>query len=1522
MKDNYIFFKTKTNINRFKRLFLTLTILLSFNSYAQYYSQHYVAPAPWRYFSDANELVVATESSTAVSAVVKRSDGTIITTLSVIRGTPAVYRFLGSPTAVGLEYYTTNTAISAAGLNITATAPVSINIRNVASDAFNRDATHIKGNASLTSFGDAGVGVRFRVGYYRDTDLGNFGGFGFRRPIYSVMAINNNTSLSINGVITVTLNAGQSYLFEATMGSLVETSGPAVVNTGARIDTPAGCGDGTLDQVPPISVLVREYVIYRGEGNSTAEQTTVIATEPNTVLSIQQFSPTGVLTTTIPVTLTLAGSFYTFNHGNGNPFSASRILSDKNIAVFSGTARGCEVDITSVAPVSACGGSNYVETYKFRNYASGDLPYFGYVITQSATALITLNGVNIESSSGVRRQLGSTGWYLIDFTNVEIGSPANITIESTSKMTVGIVQQGGGFSMAAIYSSYTQLPDPPTFVPATLGGGCTSAATLNTNTGFGPYQWFLNGTAISGANSNTYTTTITGNYSVSSTLTCGSVVQSLPISITICSDVSVSKKVNIDTPCTLTNVIFTVTAMNNGPSNATGVLVRDLLPSGYAFVSSNASLGTYNVTSGDWSIGSLVNQQSAVLTITARVKTSGVYQNTATITASSDSDSSNNSASATTTPNPTPAAPIANSQVVCADGNANQTLTATATGGPGETITWYTDETGGTVVTSPTQTGVGSTTFYAQSSNGTCSSLTRTAVTLTINAAPNAPTANSQTVCTDGTANQTLTATATYGPGETITWYTDATGTTIVTSPTQTGVGSTTFYAESFNGTCCSVTRTPVTVTINAAPAAPLADDQKVCANGNASQTLTATATGGTITWYTDATDGTVVTSPTQTGVGSSTYFAESSNVTCSSLTRTPVCLTINAAPAAPTATNQTVCTDGTTTQTLTATATGGTITWYTAATAGTVVTSPTQVGVGSITYFAESSNGTCSSLTRTAVILTINASIIASAVIVNNNNCVGCNNGKISQTVSGGTMPYTYIWSNGATSKDITNLVSGTYTVEIKDFNGCTANYSYSITESGVSLVKTGAFSDSNNDGFAQVGEKINYRFIITNTGNVNLSSIILTDPMIGLVLANNNTANLPVGQSVTVTGIYTLTQVDVDAGRVTNTALASGKDLDGNDVTDISGTASNNNTSTITTLVQQGNITISKDGIYVDSNNDGVTNIGDKIAYTFVVTNTGNVTLTNVTVSDPLPGLVLTGSSITLNIGTSNATQFIGSYSLTQADINAGAVYNIATVTGTLPSGAKVTATSTDPTPCTSCSQKPNCINCTITVLNKSPQLEVIKTSLTTAYSLLGDVITYTITVKNSGNVTLFQIIVTDPLTGLNTTIASLLPGETQNFTEDYIIRKIDLETNTVTNTAFATGVTIENIAVNASDTLITAESLVLGCGTIIVHNAFSPNGDGINDVFSVDNISDTICYPDNSIEIYNRWGVLVFETKNYNNQSNNFEGISRGRTTIAQSSGLPAGTYFYVLNYSSVDGNGDLQNNQKDGYIYLTK
>ena len=115
---------------------------------------------------------------------------------------------------------------------------------------------------------------------------------------------------------------------------------------------------------------------------------------------------------------------------------------------------------------------------------------------------------------------------------------------------------------------------------------------------------------------------------------------------------------------------------------------------------------------------------------------------------------------------------------------------------------------------------------------------------------------------------------------------------------------------------------------------------------------------------------------------------------------------------------------------------------------------------------------------------------------------------------------------------------------------------------------------------------------------------------------------------------------------------------------------------------------------------------------------------------------------------------------------------------------------------------------------------------------------------------------------------------------------------------------------------------DGIVLPCGTIIVHNTFSPNGDGINDKFVIDNINDTNCYPDNTVEIYNRWGVLVYSTKGYNNTTNAFDGVSNSRSVLSQSSGVPTGTYFYILTYTSFDNNNTVQTNKKEGYLFLTK
>jgi gliding motility-associated-like protein len=98
--------------------------------------------------------------------------------------------------------------------------------------------------------------------------------------------------------------------------------------------------------------------------------------------------------------------------------------------------------------------------------------------------------------------------------------------------------------------------------------------------------------------------------------------------------------------------------------------------------------------------------------------------------------------------------------------------------------------------------------------------------------------------------------------------------------------------------------------------------------------------------------------------------------------------------------------------------------------------------------------------------------------------------------------------------------------------------------------------------------------------------------------------------------------------------------------------------------------------------------------------------------------------------------------------------------------------------------------------------------------------------------------------------------------------------------------------------------------------VFNVITPNNDGIHDVLTIRGIEN---YPNNTIKIYNRWGVLVYATKAYNNDSNYFDGTSEGRVTVAKDNQLPVGTYFYILDYSPSEGG---KMTTLTGYIYINR
>ncbi|MBW2938865.1 hypothetical protein KXJ69_12150, partial [Aureisphaera sp. CAU 1614] len=176
----------------------------------------------------------------------------------------------------------------------------------------------------------------------------------------------------------------------------------------------------------------------------------------------------------------------------------------------------------------------------------------------------------------------------------------------------------------------------------------------------------------------------------------------------------------------------------------------------------------------------------------------------------------------------TPSAPVSGGDQTECEENPIQTLTATATVPAGQTITWYDAATGGNVVANPIWNQLGSITYWAEATVtiGGCSSLTRTAVTLTINPAADAPISTGDITECEEDPIQTLDANDAITPiaGQSVVWYDAATGGNVVANPILNTVGTVTYWAEGVvdQTNCSSLTRTAVTLTINPAADAPI----------------------------------------------------------------------------------------------------------------------------------------------------------------------------------------------------------------------------------------------------------------------------------------------------------------------------------------------------------------------------------------------------------------------------------------------------------------------------------------------------------------------------------------------------------------------------------------------------------------------------------------------------------------------------------------------------------------------------
>ncbi|MBE0390361.1 T9SS sorting signal type C domain-containing protein [Flavobacterium sp. PL002] len=119
------------------------------------------------------------------------------------------------------------------------------------------------------------------------------------------------------------------------------------------------------------------------------------------------------------------------------------------------------------------------------------------------------------------------------------------------------------------------------------------------------------------------------------------------------------------------------------------------------------------------------------------------------------------------------------------------------------------------------------------------------------------------------------------------------------------------------------------------------------------------------------------------------------------------------------------------------------------------------------------------------------------------------------------------------------------------------------SLKTAELSLVKKASMS-----GCGVLGDKINYSFEVTNTGETAITDIVLSDPLPGLVLTTNVIPSLAAGETKILTAVYTITATDVTAGKVVNSASVSGIDPSLNTVSDVSGQTTADDISTVVYL------------------------------------------------------------------------------------------------------------------------------------------------------------------------------------------------------------------------------------------------------------------------------------------------------------------------------------------------------------------
>ncbi|ANW97050.1 hypothetical protein AXE80_12475 [Wenyingzhuangia fucanilytica] len=840
-------------------------------------------------------------------------------------------------------------------------------------------------------------------------------------------------------------------------------------------------------------------------------------------------------------------------------------------------------------------------------------------------------------------------------------------------------------------------------------------------------------------------------------------------------------------------------------------------------------------------------------------------------------------------------------------------LDATASG----TVTWYNQAVGGAAY-ADTDVLVNGNTYYAANINGSCESSLRLEVTVEIgDSAVPTTTEATQSFCTvDNPKISDLSADVATGV---ITWYDQAIGGTAY-ADTDVLVNGDKYYAANTVGTCESSTRLEVSVSISDAttPTTTVGAAQSFCAANNPTVAdLDATASG-TIIWYNQAVDGTAYVA-TDALIDGGEYYAANLDGSCESSSRLKVTVSINN-PSTPTTTvgaAQSFCAvNNPTVADLDATA-SGTVVWYNQASGGTAYAS-TDVLIDGGEYYAANLEGGCESDTRLKVTVEVaNPSTPTTTVGATQSFCA-VNNPTVADLDASASG--TVIWYDqavGGTAYSSTDvLVDGDKYYAVNLDRGCESSSRLEVSVS-VSNPATPTTTVGANQSFCAIDSPTIADLDATASGTIvwyNQASggtaYASTDVLIdgGEYYAANleggceSPTRLKIEVAVNGPAIPTTTEITQSFCTTVDPTIA---DLDAT----ASGTIVWYNQASGGTAYANTDLLVDGTSYYaanLEGGCESTTRLKVDVILGFdlaLVGTLNGVCLGNTETYELPTGLApytwtVTGGNVISGGSSNDHTIEIQWLSLSNTKID------VEITGGCYLSNVKTFDIGVTDV-CTS-SRSTEDLEITSEVNNINPEIE--------------EEITFTVRVINTSSSTMFMDVnISEILTSGFTYVSSSttmgaydsstgmwnIPTLSGNDDAEMILKvKVNSSGNYLNTAAIIDSTPLDASTANNSVEILVEPSCLK------VYNHMTPNGDGMNDCLMISCIEN---YDNTMLEIFDRYGALVYKKANY---KNDWDGVANQTSTIIKKGEqLPNGTYFYHLELN----NGS---KPKTGWIQITK